>query len=100
MALSKPHILFFNPVRHAFEAFKKLSSIAQTEVIASKSRSEFFSDVKEKYKDIVAIYSTSSSYAASFVPHIYLSWLINIGYWEVRSRVDPKPSTDFEIHLP
>jgi len=65
MTLSKPQILFFNPVRHALDAYRKLSSIAQTEVIASKSRAEFFEDVKSKYKDIVAIYSTSSSYAVT-----------------------------------
>lgn len=63
MAFSKPRILFFNPVRHAFEAYRRLSLETQTEVIASKSRAEFFKDTKDKYKDIVAIYSTSLSYA-------------------------------------
>lgn len=66
MALSKPRVLFFNPVRHAFDEYKKLSLVVQTEVVASKSRAEFFADVKGKYKDITAIYSTSSSYTASF----------------------------------
>ncbi|CZR56506.1 probable glyoxylate/hydroxypyruvate reductase (D-isomer-specific 2-hydroxy acid dehydrogenase superfamily) [Phialocephala subalpina] len=65
MALSKPRILLFNPIRHAHDAYKKLSQVARTEVISSKSRAEFFEDVKDKYKDIVAIYSTSSSYAVA-----------------------------------
>jgi glyoxylate reductase len=65
MALSKPRILFFNPVRHALEAYQKLSLETRTEVIASKSRAEFFQDVKDRYKDVVAIYSTSSSYSVT-----------------------------------
>jgi glyoxylate reductase len=61
--ISKPHILFFNPVRHALAAYQKLSSVAQTEILASKSRAELFQDFKVKYNNITAIYSTSSSYA-------------------------------------
>ncbi|KAK0104505.1 hypothetical protein ONS95_004793 [Cadophora gregata] len=64
-SIARPRILFFNPVRHALENFKKLSSVAQTEVIASTSRTDFFEECKGKYKNIVAIYSTSSSYAVT-----------------------------------
>jgi glyoxylate reductase len=64
-----PHILFFSPVRHAVQEYQHLSSIAKTQVISSKSRAEFFNDVKSKYNDITAIYSTSSSYAASPPPN-------------------------------
>lgn len=64
-SITKPRILFFNPVRHALENFRKLSSVAQTEVLTSKSRAEFFNECKGKYKDIVAIYSTSSSCAVT-----------------------------------
>jgi glyoxylate reductase len=69
--VSKPFILFFNPVRHALGVYQTLSTVARTEVIASKSRAEFFQDLKEKYKNIVAIYSTSSSYAVSKSLHKY-----------------------------
>ena len=61
MTLSKPLILFFNPVRHAVAAYKSLASIARTEVVTSKSRHEFFKDTRDKYKDAVAIYRTSAS---------------------------------------
>lgn len=57
----KPLILFFTPVRHATEVYKALSNIARTEVVTSKSREEFFKDVKEKYRDAQAIYRTSAS---------------------------------------
>jgi glyoxylate reductase len=50
-SVMKPRILSFNPVRHAIEAYGKLATVAQTEVIASKSRAEFFEDVKGRYKD-------------------------------------------------
>ncbi|KAH8595749.1 D-isomer specific 2-hydroxyacid dehydrogenase [Bisporella sp. PMI_857] len=61
----KPRILFFNPVRHAHSKFQELSAIAQTENLSSNSRAEFFKDLNGKYKDINAIYSTSSSYAVT-----------------------------------
>ncbi|KIX00117.1 uncharacterized protein Z518_10254 [Rhinocladiella mackenziei CBS 650.93] len=61
----KPRILFFNPVQHAHEAYKALASVAQTEVVASKSRQEFFEDVKRRYADIAVIYRTSSSGAVA-----------------------------------
>ncbi|PVH87194.1 hypothetical protein DL98DRAFT_556697 [Cadophora sp. DSE1049] len=64
-SIARPRILFFNPVRHALENFQKLSFVAQTEVVASTSRADFFEECKDKYKDIVAIYSTSSSYAVT-----------------------------------
>jgi glyoxylate reductase len=65
MMISKPRILFFNPARHALAVYKNLSSVTQTEVLASKSRAELFQDLKGIYNNIVAIYSTSSSYAVS-----------------------------------
>jgi hypothetical protein len=61
--ISKPRILFFNPVRHAHAVYKSLSSVTQPELLSSKSRAELFQDFKEKYNNITAIYSTSSSYA-------------------------------------
>ncbi|RDW62518.1 putative glyoxylate reductase [Coleophoma crateriformis] len=63
MAVKKPRILFVNPVRHAHAKLQELAAVTQTEVISSTSRAEFFKDVEDKYKDIIAIYSTSSSYA-------------------------------------
>jgi hypothetical protein len=59
--MSKPRILFFNPVRHAIAKHRALSSVAVTEVVTSKSRAEFFADMKHKYSDIQAIYRTSAS---------------------------------------
>ena len=63
----KPRILFFNPVRHAVGVYKALSDTARTEVVASKSREEFFEDVKGKYNDVRAIWRTSYSGAVSCV---------------------------------
>ena len=65
MALVRPRILFFNPVRHALTQYQELSSVAQVELLSSADRREFFKDVEGKYKSITAIYSTSSSYAVS-----------------------------------
>lgn len=59
--MSKPRILFFNPVRHAIAMYHDLSSVAATEVVTSRSRAEFFADIKQKYSDIQAIYRTSAS---------------------------------------
>jgi glyoxylate reductase len=59
--MSKPRILFFNPVRHAIAAYSALSSVATTDVVTSKSRIEFFADIKQKYSDVQAIYRTSAS---------------------------------------
>ncbi|KAH7409647.1 putative 2-hydroxyacid dehydrogenase [Cadophora sp. MPI-SDFR-AT-0126] len=61
MASQKPLILFFSPVRHALAAYGKLSLEAQTEVVTSKCRKEFFDDIKTKYQSAVAIYRTSAS---------------------------------------
>ncbi|KAJ6021421.1 hypothetical protein N7540_006925 [Penicillium herquei] len=61
MSTSKPFILFFNPVRHAKSFFVKLQEIAHTEVVTSQSRDEFFKDLRDKYKNIFAIYRTSAS---------------------------------------
>ena len=65
MSSSKPFVLFFNPVKHASSFYSKLQDVAHTEVVTSKSRDEFFKDVQSKYKDIFAIYRTSSSGAVS-----------------------------------
>ncbi|KAF7557563.1 hypothetical protein G7Z17_g597 [Cylindrodendrum hubeiense] len=61
MSLSKPRILFFNPVRHALAAYEALHAVTTPEVVTSKSRSEFFADLQTKYHDIQAIYRTSAS---------------------------------------
>jgi hypothetical protein len=61
----KPRILFFSPVRHALAQYQELASLAEVELVSSADRSEFFKDVEGKYKNITAIYSTSSSYAVS-----------------------------------
>ncbi|KAB5533363.1 hypothetical protein GE09DRAFT_1176904 [Coniochaeta sp. 2T2.1] len=58
-------ILFFSPVRHALATLEALGRIANVELVANKSRSEFFDDIKEKYHDIVVIYRTSSSGAVA-----------------------------------
>ncbi|CAK40774.1 hypothetical protein CBS63078_6790 [Aspergillus niger] len=65
MSSAKPRILFFNPVRHAVPFYEKLQEHAQTEVVTSKGREEFFKDVTGKYKDIFAIYRTSASGAVA-----------------------------------
>ncbi|KAJ3539903.1 hypothetical protein NM208_g5299 [Fusarium decemcellulare] len=65
MSLSKPRILFFNPVRHALAAYEALHKVAAPEVVTSKSRPEFFTDIKSKYHDIQAIYRTSASGAVA-----------------------------------
>lgn len=76
MGLAKPRILFFNPVRHALAAYEALGAVAQTEVVTSKSRKDFFEDVRQKYHNIRAIYRTSSSGAIAgpfdreFVAHL------------------------------
>jgi glyoxylate reductase len=62
---SKPFVLFFNPVKHAKPVYETLQGVARTEVVSSTSRQEFFMDVEGKYKDIFAIYRTSSSGAVS-----------------------------------
>lgn len=61
MSSPKPFILFFNPVRHAKAFYESLQEVARTEVVSSKSRDEFFKDLKGKYKDISVIYRTSAS---------------------------------------
>ncbi|KAJ5088818.1 hypothetical protein N7456_012434 [Penicillium angulare] len=65
MTASKPFVLFFNPVKHAGSVYAKLQNIAHTEVVTSKSRDEFFKDVRDKYKNIFAIYRTSASGAVA-----------------------------------
>ncbi|KAI0535049.1 putative 2-hydroxyacid dehydrogenase [Xylaria digitata] len=61
MSSSKPFILFFNPVRHAKGCYEDLQRVARTGVITSTLRQEFYEDIKNKYKDITAIYGTSAS---------------------------------------
>ncbi|KAH7076385.1 D-isomer specific 2-hydroxyacid dehydrogenase [Paraphoma chrysanthemicola] len=65
MVAALPRILFFNPVRHARDAYEALQKVARTEVVTSKSRQEFFSDLQTKYGDIQAIYRTSASGAVA-----------------------------------
>ncbi|EYE97767.1 NAD(P)-binding protein [Aspergillus ruber CBS 135680] len=61
MHLPEHFILFLNPVRHAIYFLQQLPKIARTELVTSKSRDEFFSDLQGKYKDITIIYRTSVS---------------------------------------
>lgn len=69
--MTKPRILFFNPVRHAVAAYRSLADIAVTEVVTSQSREGFFNDLKTKYANINAIYRTSASGAVgSFCPEV------------------------------
>ncbi|KAI8317662.1 hypothetical protein K4K59_000016 [Colletotrichum sp. SAR11_240] len=65
MSQTKPRILFFNPVRHAVAEYEALKTVATPEVVTSKSRAEFFSDLKSKYQDIQAIWRTSASGAVA-----------------------------------
>ncbi|KAK2730988.1 hydroxyisocaproate dehydrogenase [Colletotrichum kahawae] len=65
MSQTKPRILFFNPVRHAVAEYEALKAVATPEVVTSKSRTEFFSDLKSKYQDIQAIWRTSASGAVA-----------------------------------
>ncbi|RAR10367.1 tartrate dehydrogenase [Stemphylium lycopersici] len=73
---SLPRILFFNPVRHAVKSYEALQTVADTEVVTSASRQEFFTDVGKKYGDIKAIYRTSASGAVAgnfdkeFIDHL------------------------------
>jgi glyoxylate reductase len=62
---TKPFVLFFNPVRHAKSFYTKFQDVAHTEVVTSKSREEFYKDIQGKYKDIFALYTTSTSTAVS-----------------------------------
>ncbi|KAK7185546.1 uncharacterized protein CC84DRAFT_1159057 [Paraphaeosphaeria sporulosa] len=73
---SLPRILFFNPVRHAHQAYEALQSVAACEVVTSASRAEFFSDIRGKYNDVQVIYRTSASGAVAgnfdeeFISHL------------------------------
>jgi ABC-type Fe3+-citrate transport system substrate-binding protein len=69
MALLKPFMLFFDPVRHAKAYYEGLQKIARTEVVTSKSREEFFKDVKDKYNSVSVIYRTSASGAVCRIPN-------------------------------
>ncbi|KAL3484536.1 D-isomer specific 2-hydroxyacid dehydrogenase [Aspergillus germanicus] len=61
MQATKPLVLFFNPVKFARPFYEQLQKVALTEVVTSRSREEFFQDLQDKYKDVFAIYRTSSS---------------------------------------
>lgn len=61
MSQAKPRILFFNPVRHAVAEYESLKSVSTPEVVTSKTRAEFFSDLRSKYQDVHAIWRTSAS---------------------------------------
>lgn len=69
----KPFVLFFNPVKYARPFLEKLQQVAHTEVVTSKTRAEFFHDLKHKYKDIFAIYRTSASGAVSTMSRLSLT---------------------------
>lgn len=60
-----PRILFFNPIRHAHQAYEALQKIAACEVVTSTSRQQFFSDLRNRYNDIQVIYRTSASGAVA-----------------------------------
>jgi hypothetical protein len=57
----KPFVLFFNPVKFARPFYEQLQKVAHTEVVTSRNRTEFFQDLQGKYRNIFAIYRTSSS---------------------------------------
>jgi glyoxylate reductase len=61
MSVSKPLVIFFNPVRYAVKTYEALSTVVRAEIVQSKSRPEFFEDIKTKYKDAVAIFRTSAT---------------------------------------
>jgi hypothetical protein len=61
MSVSKPLVIFFNLVRYAVKVYEELSTVVRTDVVQSKSRLEFFGDIKTKYRDAVAIYRTSAT---------------------------------------
>ncbi|KAL2803183.1 D-isomer specific 2-hydroxyacid dehydrogenase [Aspergillus granulosus] len=65
MQPTKPFVLFFNPVKFARPFYEQLQKVAHTEVVTSQSRDEFFQDLQTKYKNIFAIYRTSSSGAVA-----------------------------------
>ncbi|KAI9926550.1 hypothetical protein MW887_004318 [Aspergillus wentii] len=71
-----PLLLFFNPVRHATSTYEQLQKIAQTEVVTSTSRDEFYADLQGKYHNVSIIYRTSASGAvagpfdADFINHL------------------------------
>ncbi|KAF4552892.1 2-hydroxyacid dehydrogenase-like protein 1 [Elsinoe fawcettii] len=85
--MSRPRILFFNNVRRAVEEFRSLSKITSTEIITSKSRQEFFKDIKSKYSNIDAIYRTSAGggvaglFDKEFIDHLppSLKFICNTG---------------------
>ncbi|RDW78875.1 uncharacterized protein DSM5745_05727 [Aspergillus mulundensis] len=64
---TKPFVLFFNPVKFARPFYKQLQQVAHTEVVIPQSRIEFFQDLQDKYRNIFAIYRTSSSGATSSI---------------------------------
>ncbi|KAF6824174.1 hydroxyisocaproate dehydrogenase [Colletotrichum musicola] len=76
MSQAKPRILFFNPVRHAVAEYEALKTVSIPEVVTSKTRAEFFSDLRGKYQDVQAIWRTSASGAVAgkfdeeFVSHL------------------------------
>ncbi|KAL3429774.1 D-isomer specific 2-hydroxyacid dehydrogenase [Aspergillus tetrazonus] len=65
MQSTKPFVLFFNPVKFARPFYEQLQIVAHTEVVTSRNRTEFFQDLQDKYRNIFAIYRTSSSGAVA-----------------------------------
>ncbi|CAG7922137.1 unnamed protein product [Penicillium olsonii] len=76
MTPTKPLVLFFSPVRHAISTYEQLQQLAQTEVVTSQSREEFFHDLATKYQNAFAIYRTSASgsvagkFDSDFINHL------------------------------
>ncbi|KAF5101458.1 hypothetical protein DV451_002155 [Geotrichum candidum] len=59
--MSTPKVLFLGTVFYATEEKAKLAEIADLVDLESRSREEFFQDLKGKYSDVVGIYRTVSS---------------------------------------
>lgn len=51
----KPKVLWIGKKSYAKQGWENLSKIAQVEFCTSKDRTEFFQDLKGKYKDVVSI---------------------------------------------
>ena len=59
----KPRVILLSPIIHAHDVYHSVSQVAKLEVVTSRNRLEFFTDAKSKYNDVVALYSTATSWA-------------------------------------
>lgn len=57
----KPKVLLLGKVIYAVKEWEALSDVAELAVLESKSRTEFFQDLKGKYSDVVGIFRTAAS---------------------------------------